>query len=192
MPFREELWNSELFATARELAGLGRGEGEGQTEFSSLLRPVWRGSQRGTRRQMCAYFLRDGKINLPVVADNGHPSSGTAVQPAEQLFTRRLEKRSVNAQRHQRLPQRHETPEASYVRGLSLYFQGQKPKLTRGLRLLLFFENTARCIGAKSDRAQTCPDLFRHMSCPSRLPGSADERPLSFLPSLHSSASVLC
>lgn len=40
MPFREELWNSELFATAGELAGLRRGEGEGQTEFSAL-RPVW-------------------------------------------------------------------------------------------------------------------------------------------------------
>lgn len=30
MPFGEELWNSELFATAGELAGLRRGEGEGQ------------------------------------------------------------------------------------------------------------------------------------------------------------------
>ena len=46
MPFREELWNSELFATAVELAGLGRGEGVGQTEFSSL-RPVWHSSQGG-------------------------------------------------------------------------------------------------------------------------------------------------
>lgn len=46
MPFREELWNSELFATAVELAGLGRGEGVGQTEFSSL-RPVWHRSQGG-------------------------------------------------------------------------------------------------------------------------------------------------
>lgn len=46
VPFREELWNSELFATAGELAGLRRGEGEGQTEFSAL-RPVWHSSQRG-------------------------------------------------------------------------------------------------------------------------------------------------
>lgn len=46
MPFREELWNSELFATAGELAGLCRGEGEGQTEFSAV-RPVWHSSQRG-------------------------------------------------------------------------------------------------------------------------------------------------
>lgn len=43
MPFREELWNSELFATAGELAGLRRGEGEGQTEFSAV-RPVWHSS----------------------------------------------------------------------------------------------------------------------------------------------------
>lgn len=47
VPFREELWNSELFATAMELAGLRRGQGEGQTEFSSL-RPVWHSSQRET------------------------------------------------------------------------------------------------------------------------------------------------
>lgn len=39
VPFREELWNSELFATAGELAGLRRGEGEGQAEFSAP-RPV--------------------------------------------------------------------------------------------------------------------------------------------------------
>ena len=45
MPFREELWNSELFATmAGELAGLRRGEGEGQAEFSAP-RPVWHRSQ---------------------------------------------------------------------------------------------------------------------------------------------------
>lgn len=46
VPFGEELWNSELFASAGELAGLCRGEGEGQTEFSAL-RPVWHRSQRG-------------------------------------------------------------------------------------------------------------------------------------------------
>lgn len=51
MPFREELWNSELFATAGELAGLRRGEGEGQAEFSAL-HPVWRSGQRG-RRHKC-------------------------------------------------------------------------------------------------------------------------------------------
>lgn len=61
VPFREELWNSELFATAGELAGLGRGEGEGQTEFSAL-RPAWQQSE-GTRRQTRAYFLHDGEIN---------------------------------------------------------------------------------------------------------------------------------
>lgn len=46
VPFREELWNSALFATAGELAGLCRGEGEGQTEFSAL-RPMWHSSRRG-------------------------------------------------------------------------------------------------------------------------------------------------
>lgn len=47
VPFREELWNSELFAAPGELAGLCRGEGEGQAEFSAPQRPVWRASQRG-------------------------------------------------------------------------------------------------------------------------------------------------
>lgn len=46
MPFGEELWNSELLATAGGLAGFHGGEGEGQPEFSAL-RPVWRSSQRG-------------------------------------------------------------------------------------------------------------------------------------------------
>lgn len=59
VPFREELWNSELFATAGELAGLRRGEGEGQTEFSAL-RPVWQHSvSEGMWRQMYACFLQD-------------------------------------------------------------------------------------------------------------------------------------
>lgn len=80
MPFREELWNSELFATAMELAGLRRGEGEGQTEFSSL-RPVAQQSE-GTWRQMWAYFLQDGKINLYVVPDEGFPCNGTVIQQA--------------------------------------------------------------------------------------------------------------
>lgn len=78
VPFREELWNSELFATAMELAGLRRGEGEGQTEFSSL-RPVWHSSQRG-RGDKCGSISSDAKINLSVVADNGYPSGDTAVQ----------------------------------------------------------------------------------------------------------------
>lgn len=77
VPFREELWNSELFATAMELAGLRRGEGEGQTEFSSP-RPVWHSSQRG-RGDKCGSISSDAKINLSVVA-NGYPSGDTAVR----------------------------------------------------------------------------------------------------------------
>lgn len=60
-----------------ELAGLRRGEGEGQTEFSSL-RPVWHSSQRG-RGDKCGSISWDAKINLSVVA-NGYPSGDTAVQ----------------------------------------------------------------------------------------------------------------
>lgn len=61
MPFREELWNSELFATARELAGLRRGEGEGQTEFSSP-RPVWHSSQRGRGDKCEPISYRMGRL----------------------------------------------------------------------------------------------------------------------------------
>lgn len=61
MPFREELWNSELFATAEELAGLCRGEGEGQAEFSAL-RPAWHSSQRGCGDKCRPIFHRMGRL----------------------------------------------------------------------------------------------------------------------------------
>lgn len=57
MPFCEELWNSELFATVRELTGLCRGEGGGQSEFSAQ-GPVWRSSQGGA--EIVGHFLLHG------------------------------------------------------------------------------------------------------------------------------------
>lgn len=77
VPFREELWNSELFATAGELAGLRRGEGEGQTEFSESSVAAVRGDG-----DTWGSFLQDGKINLCVVSDEWCQCSDTVIQQA--------------------------------------------------------------------------------------------------------------
>lgn len=61
VPFREELWNSDLCATAGELAGLCKGEGEGQTEFSAL-RPAWHSSRTGCGDKCRSISSRLGRL----------------------------------------------------------------------------------------------------------------------------------
>lgn len=124
VPFREELWNSELFATARELAGLRWGEGEGQTEFSSP-RPVWHSSQEGTRRQMWAFFLRDGKINLCVAPDDGYPCADTlrrvyaSVHPRGHAKCAEFVRKCATTPRAHHSYHQHKKPKASHIRRAS-------------------------------------------------------------------------
>lgn len=70
MPFREELWNSELFATVGELAGAWQGRGRRSDRVLIAASSVAQRQSQGTRRQMRAYFsARMGKIDACVVLD---------------------------------------------------------------------------------------------------------------------------
>lgn len=194
VPFREELWNSELFATAMELAGLRRGEGEGQTEFSSL-RPVWHSSQRGRGDKCGPISYKMGRLisTLHQMKDvhamalwfNKLGRVYASVPPRG--FTKCIEivRKCATTPRMHHLHHRHKKPKANHVSRVSndqqIYFPRHKSNwnVTKNLRALHWCTISNGQISPIAGAA--CHDCH----APTR-------KPPSFLLNLYSSANVLC
>lgn len=84
--FGEELWNSELSATAGELAGV---EGEGQSEFSAASSVPPQRSGR-MQRQVQAYFLHNCACRKTQIQRQSWATSWTGFYPPQHMYKLRV------------------------------------------------------------------------------------------------------